>query len=383
MLHKMQQRYPDALIYCMGMTARRDPDKADNYADVGQPTAFNAELKKIVERFGVTYVDLENCGIDADAETFDRYIGDARVHPNAAGMDKMTQALIDAQLGKKNASCTVTYNLANAVSDDAGGILLSGGAYTASLQAATGFGELTITVTMGGEDITASAVSGNTVRIDAVTADVVITACASVDDTPDNYYWEVDGNSLVNVVSEEKGLSSNSATKKAGTVADGVVNSAYFQLEKPVVLRHDRPWVVQWRAGGANWSGMLFSANATSNAADNSYLFKTTQNTGFIGFGMPVSGSYHNYGVALAAQGVDTVAEHTYRVENRITADGSNMAYLLVDGVDYGSMNHFFIGGNSDQGKQVDWVNGRDFCFSHIGSSGHLLKNCKLDYIAV
>ena len=380
MLHKMINRYPDAEVYCMNLLPRRNPDH-DGKDVVPAPTQFNRELEKLISHFGCTVVDLENCGITPAPENFDIYITDQRVHPGPLGMDKMTQAMIDTMMGKEDATFAVSQNLVNVTANAPGGIVLAGGSFKVVLTPAAGFEKLTVTVTMGGKDVTASVYSDGKVNIPAVTGDVVITASAAVDDTPNNYYWEISGNNFVNVAKND--LSENAITKKAGKITDGVMSSAYFQLEKPVVLRHNLPWIVEWRASGMNWTGMLLSGNVNSSAAGNSYLFKTTQNTGFIGFGEAVSGSYHNYGIALASQGVDLAAEHTYRLENRIAADGSNMVYLLLDGKDYGPMNHYYIGGNSNQGKQVDWLNGRDFCFFYIGSNGHPLNNCKLEYLTV
>ena len=382
MLHKISVRYPDAEVYCMTMLPRREEDYAgDSVADVGQPTEFNAELANVIDHFGATVVDLENCGITSDTATFDRYIGDKRVHPNGAGMDKVTQALIDAMMGQENASRTVSWNLVNVSADVSSGMVLNGCGYKALLSADAGFDSLAVTVTMGGKDITAEVYKDGVVDIPAVSGDVVITASASIADVPDHFYWKTEGSSLVNLT--DGGHSANSATKKAGSIDDGVINNAYFQLEKPVVLRHDQPWTVEWRVSGTSWSGMLLSDAATGNAAGNQYLFKTKSDAGFVGFGESISGSYHNYGVALAAQGVDADKVHTYRVENRIAADGGNMAYLMVDGVDYGPMNCYFIGGNNDQGKQVNWLNGRDLCFSYIGAKSHTINNCKLEYLAV
>ena len=380
MLHKMVNRYPDAEVYCMNLLPRRNPDHDGKYV-VPAPTQFNGELAKVISHFDCTVVDLENCGITPAPENFDIYITDQSVHPGPLGMDKMTQALIDAMMGMEDATFAVSQNLVNVTANASGGIVLAGGSFNVALTSAAGFEKLTVTVTMGGKDVTASVYSDGKVNIPAVTGDVVITSSAIVDDTPNNYYWEISGNNFVNVVNND--LSANALTKKTGSITDGVIKSAYFQLEKPVVLRHNLPWIVEWRVSGTNWTGMLLSGNVNSSVAGNSYLFKTTQNTGFIGFGEWVSGSYHSYGIALASQGVDLAAEHTYRVENRIAADGSNMAYLLVDGKDYGPMNHYYIGGNSNQGKQVDWLNGRDFCFFYIGSNGHPLNNCKLDYLSV
>ena len=46
-------------------------------------------------------------------ENFDRYITDQRVHPGPLGMDKMTQALINAMMKQDDASWMVSQNLVN------------------------------------------------------------------------------------------------------------------------------------------------------------------------------------------------------------------------------------------------------------------------------
>ena len=45
-------------------------------------------------------------------------------------------------------------------------------------------------------------------------------------------------------------------------------------------------------------------------------------------------------------------------------------------------MNHHWIGG-TDQKTTVDWVNGRDFVFTHMGTAPHTIGNCSIDYIQV
>ncbi len=375
MLHKMTVRYPDAEIYCMTMTARRDPDKVDSYADVGQPTAFNAELAKIISHFDCTAVDLENCGIDKDADIFDQYMGDGRVHPNAAGMDMITKALLGTMLGREVTLYNVSGAYTGVDTDNAAAVAASGMGYTANLTLAAGYSDLKVTITMGGVDITETAYADGVIRIEAVTGDIVITATAKR--APLSFRWEFDGTQLVCVSDDE-----NDLTVKAGSVSDGMLVNTYYAMDMQVQLYHDRPWVVEWKVSG-KWSGMLLSSKSTSGADGNTYLFKTNGNNGFVGFGVWRDGQFHNYGVELGALGVDTTKEHIYRVENRIAADGSNMVYLLVDGVEYGAMNNYYIGGSSNQQTTVDWLNGLDLSFSFIGANGHAMNNCYLSYIQV
>lgn len=199
---------------------------------------------------------------------------------------------------------------------------------------------------------------------------------AVTDAAADIFLWENSGSDFIST------HGGNALTKKAGTVTNGVLNGVQFALETPVVLLHDRPWALEWKASG-DWSGMLLAQAAESSATGNTFLFKTRTDSGLIAFGEKTADTYHNYGVALAAQNINTDLNHTYRIENRIASDGSNMAYLLVDGTDLGPMNRFFVGGSSDQGTNVNWLNGRDLSFSYIGTSGHSMDGCALAYLTV
>lgn len=73
---------------------------------------------------------------------------------------------------------TVAQNLTNATSDNAVTAVRKGESITVNLTANDGYNLKSITVTMGGTDITSTAVSGGKVTIASVTGDVVITAVA-------------------------------------------------------------------------------------------------------------------------------------------------------------------------------------------------------------
>lgn len=75
---------------------------------------------------------------------------------------------------------TITRNLTNCASSNTADSIAEGAAYTTSLTPTGTFKKLgTITVTMGGTDISSTAVSGSTVTIASVTGDIAIT-CAAV-----------------------------------------------------------------------------------------------------------------------------------------------------------------------------------------------------------
>lgn len=73
----------------------------------------------------------------------------------------------------------VSNNLTNVTTSNGTGSVEGDTAYTATLTANDGYENLTVTVTMGGEDITSTAYSDGVVGIANVTGDIVITASAS------------------------------------------------------------------------------------------------------------------------------------------------------------------------------------------------------------
>ena len=79
---------------------------------------------------------------------------------------------------------TLTCSLENVAAQPASGSIKEGESCTVTLAAADGYVLDTVTVTMGGVDITASAYSGSTVTIGSVTGNVVITAKA-VEEEPE------------------------------------------------------------------------------------------------------------------------------------------------------------------------------------------------------
>ena len=76
---------------------------------------------------------------------------------------------------------TITRNLTNVASSNTANSIAENAHYTTTLSPTGGYKKLgTITVTMGGVDISASAVSGSTITIAKVTGDIVITCTAVI-----------------------------------------------------------------------------------------------------------------------------------------------------------------------------------------------------------
>ena len=370
-LHKISVRYPDAEVYYLNISQR--VDGTDELI-----RSFNAELKQVVEHFGAHIVDIYNSAITM--EDFDTYIGDGRVHPNCLGMDAYTEAFKKALIAGTAYSVdthTVSLKL-DGVTADYGDdrIVVSGDPFSVDLTAAD---SLRVTVTMGAEDITATAYAGGTVTIDAVTADVTVTA-TSVHESRE-YRWAFDGTDLACV----KG--GNALTKNGGTTTDGVFSNTRYALETAVVLKHDRPWSVEWKCEGTfqnsgSSSGARIFTSTDVNAEYNArYIFKSNKN-GLIAMGEKTATGSHNYGIALGDYDIDWTAEHTYRLENRIADDGSNMVWLYVDSEEIGPMTHYYVG-TTDKNTTSDWISGKDFVFPYMGTDTHGFTNASMEYIQV
>ena len=204
------------------------------------------------------------------------------------------------------------------------------------------------------------------------------------EDEPDNFRWETQNGAFTSVTSN--GNTENTATMLSGAISGSTfTDNSYYRLDKTVFLNHDRPWSIQWESEGS-WAGsasgaMLFSASNNHNQINAPYLYRRG-GSDFIVFGEREGSAHHNYGIKLSDHGIDGTAKHTYLLTNRIAANGSNMVYLFVDGVEIGPMNHYYQGIN-DQGTTSDWINGKDFAFSFMGTAGYPINNVTLSYVHV
>ena len=384
MLHRMKQRYPDAEIYCFTLLPRSNQSESK----VQMLHSFNDSLKEIAAYFDANIVDLYNdSGIKAD-DHFSFYVADNSLHPGPAGMDAITGCFTSAILNDSRYTTDTVYHISYDLNDvlvDQGtaSAVPGGSSFTCSFTAPAGKIP-NVTVTMGSKDITDTCYAGKTLTIQEVSGDIRITASSKiVCEEPGNYRWECTNDQMVSIT--EHGNTENNLTMTQGSITDGKFKNVKYTLDQAITLRHDQPWVFEWKSEGT-WSdttdgALLLAGNPSSAVADTPYLYRR-HNSDFIAFGVANGGRYYNYGVALGANGIDGTIAHTYRLENRIFEDGSNMVYLLVDNQEVAPMNHHWIGG-TDQKTTVDWVNGRDFVFSYMGTSPHTIGNCTIDYIQV
>ncbi|MBQ9794955.1 MAG: prolyl oligopeptidase family serine peptidase, partial [Clostridia bacterium] len=367
-LHKAATRYPEAEIYCITSTARREVDyTGDSYPDAGQPTEYSAQLWEVAAHFGYPVVDLEKA-IPKDVEIFDSLMGDKRAHPNAEGMDRISEELLSVMLGREVTLQEVTGEYDGVTTDHPAAAAIKGEAYKATLTPEPGYSNLHVTVTMGGEDVTQAVYADGKITVAKVTGDLMVTAKA--DRKPLHFRWEMEGTSLRSLGDE------NALTALGGTVTDGVITGGRYQAAIPMVLKHDRPWVLEWKCGG-DWRGAILTSAPITTTVGKYYLSRTKG--GQLCFGAWSGSQYDNYGVDLSALDAGT---HTFRLENRISADGSNMIYLSLDGGEALPMNNYFVGSKA-QNTTSNWVSGKDFSFGYLGTDSAPLNDCKLEYLLV
>lgn len=127
--------------------------------------------------FTLASVTVTMSGIDITSAAYDNNAGTVTI-PEVTGDIVITASAIS------NAR-SITYALTNAASSNTASFVNDGGSYTTTLTANSGYALSSVTVTMGGTDITNTAYNANTglVSIASVTGDVVITAVAVVSRT--------------------------------------------------------------------------------------------------------------------------------------------------------------------------------------------------------
>ena len=394
MIQKAKKSYPDAEIYCFTLLPHKGYHMPANQAAV---EAFNAGVTQLAAQYGCKLVDLYNdCGISHQRISLDATMLD-NVHPNGLGMDAITNCVISSMVenSKYAASLPETYTVSYDLLDsyvEVGNVVdgevffgdvtraMKDQPFTVKLDT-VGISNLDVTVTMGGQDITDQVVTGNYIEIPKVTGKIVISA----GNTAKNYYLVTGATGYTSNPDQSVEFTHNGVAQLAGTHVSGVYSDAddgRYRLSHSIVLRHDRPWVLEFKMGGGTHAGgvLPFSDTAASSTVGNTYIH-TNQTQFLLGFRNRIG--YCNSGVnwttiatKLGSSAGQEIRKEmlTFKLENRVAADGTNMPYLYVNGIEIGAM---------DQAKSDDWVDitGVDFVFNYIGTSNHPLQNAALEYV--
>ncbi len=158
--------------------------------------------------------------------------GSAIITVTAGSVSAECSVIVDVALPVQY---TITSNLTNAVSSNSASMVYAGSSYTASINAMHSFVLESVTVTMGGVDVTADVYTNGVVTIPAVTGDIVITATAVVgEDTRTMLYnWDFT-NSLVDTANGTQATLFGNATKDTNglTITDGNSGARFGAIAK-------------------------------------------------------------------------------------------------------------------------------------------------------
>ena len=207
-------------------------------------------------------------------------------------------------------------------------------------------------------------------------------------ETPDSfntYRWELNDaeNAFVSVDDDEV-YTENYLTMLSGSVSGGTFSGTTFAMHKPVLLMHDQPWRITWESEGS-WrdaanGGMLLATSLNYKGHSAPYLYRRPD-SGFVAIGEWNDGVHNNYGTTLSDYGIDGTLHHKYELVNDISGS-SNMIYLYVDGVKLGALtDHYIAASLNSTGSQ--WVSGKDYVFSYIGTSAFPVGDCRIDYLEI
>lgn len=403
MIARAKDSYPNAEIYCFTLLP-----KIYNGVEVNGEvySQFNAGVKEIAAHYGVYVVDLFAQSGLHNQQLYKEYCLNYNpinsLHPMPWGMDAITNCLISSMMkNSKYVTDTiydVSYDLSNTyvkVGNVESGkemfgdvtAAVAGNPFRVELGSA-GVTDIQISVTMGGVDITKSAVHGDTVSIDRVTGNVVITASEM-----DNFHWEAQASAMVPNPNLDGAFSYNDVTLVSGTYgANGLFDATgvQYKLTEPAMLLHNKPWVMEFRITGvgpadspdAGFKGGIILASDSASARVNGNNYLHINQTSFLLGHRDTGFNNTGYEFSEIAQKVGSSSgyafrneTHTYRLQNKVNDDGTNMVYLYVDGVEIGPMN----GGKNN----ASTISGRDYMIHYLGSSDYPLRACQLHYMKI
>ena len=198
---------------------------------------------------------------------------------------------------------SVTNNLTHVASSNNSASAVEGDSYSATISATTPWSVGTITVTMGGTDITSTAVSGSTISIAEVTGNIVIMA-SGVTGNLINYFGYTDGKRLSTSTAGYK-------DKTGGTVIEFIDLSEF--VENETVTLHI--------------TGARFAHNSSSSDwDDNVYIFYKSDKS---------SGSSGGYTIGTNTRDNITLSvTHTNYTDTVITITGLTQK-LVTDSYKY------------------------------------------------
>ena len=219
------------------------------------------------------------------------------------------------------------------------------------------------------------------------------------DHTYDSYRWVYDASTQQMVSVPGDGFQDNPAVREDFTASDDTVRT-YYQLSEAVVLSHDKPWVLEYDS--ADSKSLILSATASPitlpGLVQSSRSYTWIREYYYTKLDVDREGHTtkdtmsHYTGVKISGQ-FKFVKDHTYtyRLENRIAANGSNMIWLSIYDkttcqlvMEPTPMDEHLTQAKGEDGRTLvdessDRLNGMDFLINYIGDKWNSFKKTSLE----
>jgi hypothetical protein len=266
---------------------------------------------------------------------------------------------------------TVTNTLSNVITNNTAASVTANAAYTATLAAADGYEISSVTVLMGGVDVTATAYANGVISIAAVTGKIIITATAvaeSGDDTGDNI--DIPAENLLGYYDMRTALTAdNHIPDLSGNGRDILFYPANGYYENGTLYRGDKAsnWMNQASdycitdgaydkySYGENVtmfvtiSGFTSGTTPLMNTGNNntSYNQLITFQNGVILYNQPAGFNNVAGNTALTKEGVTTICIVITSSEEKIYLDGVLKSTSAAKGGSFGNGMHLLMGYNN------------------------------------
>lgn len=190
MIYKIQTSYPSARVYCCTLLPTNGKATYNYDGDGVFPSlnrdgisvaSYNNCIRMLANNMNAGVIEFADCGISWG--NMSSYLHDG-LHPNETGMTLLAnkaQRVLESEYGftivqDTVTSYTITNNLTHTTNSNAQNSIVENNSYSASLSSDAHYTLSTVTVTMGGVDVTSSVYSNGEITISSVTGDIVITA---------------------------------------------------------------------------------------------------------------------------------------------------------------------------------------------------------------
>ena len=236
---RLQYYYPEAEILAML------PTYTASYYTNAKLAQYNTVFSAICEHYGIPYIDLRDCGIST------ANLPDG-IHPDATGMDYITRAVLDTLLNDMKMEAgehivhSVTHNL-NGAESSLG--YYKGITHGKSFVTTITGENVTVSVTMGGVDITDTAYANGVVTIAAVTGDLVITAQGRVKTIYEDHLQQLPENLCCSTNLWSSLVPEN--TYYTGSAWGNVSGNSVYSITIPVAAG-DQIWATSFQKSGTN-----------------------------------------------------------------------------------------------------------------------------------